>query len=85
VLAALPRFASDTPPAAYAIAVAPRERSGNDSVWLVGQAQKEDMPQGKVLAQKGNQRLMVFDGKTAPEPREGLCQIGLFANPLEQN
>jgi chorismate mutase / prephenate dehydratase len=83
VLAALPRFASDTPPAAYAIAVAPRERSGNDSMWLVGHSQKDDMPRGKVLAQNGDQRLMTFDGKTAPEPREGLCQIGLFANPLQ--
>ncbi|MDQ7017647.1 MAG: chorismate mutase [Robiginitomaculum sp.] len=85
VLAALPRFASDTPPAAYAIAVAPREYSGNDSVWLVGAGQKDDMPPGTVLAQKGDLHLMAFDGKTAPEPREGLCQIGLFANPLEQN
>ncbi|PHS29431.1 MAG: hypothetical protein COA85_00815 [Robiginitomaculum sp.] len=85
VLAALPRFASDMPPAAYAIAMAPRERSGNDSVWVVANELKDDMPHGKVLAQKGDQRLIAFGGKTAPEPHEGLCQIGLFANPLEQN
>ena len=85
VLAALPRFASDTPPAAYAIALAPRERSGNDSQWLVGNSTKDDMPQGKVLAQNGDLRLFACDGNAAPKPQESLCEIGLFANPLKQN
>ena len=85
VLAALPRFASDDPPLAYAIAVAPRERSGNDSQWLVGRALKDDMPQGKVLAQNGDFRLLACDGNAAISPQQGLCEIGLFANPLKQN
>jgi chorismate mutase len=85
VLAALPRFASDTPPAAYAIALAPRERSGNDSQWLVGRGPKDDMPQGKVLAQNGDLRLLACDGDAAPDQGDDLCQIGLFANPLKQN
>ncbi len=84
VLAALPRFARDTPPAAYAIAMAPRESMGNDRAWYVAGPGSDNVPHGTVLARHENLNLLAFDGKAAPQDMAGFCQIGLFAKPLDK-
>ncbi len=84
VLAAMPRFASAAAPAAYAIAMAPRETSGNDSAWLVTKESHHDQtPQGTVLARHQGYCLVSYDAKAAPEHTPNQRPIGLFANPLK--
>jgi chorismate mutase / prephenate dehydratase len=85
VLAALPRFAADAPPAAYAVANAPRERSGRDIFWGVASEDTGDMPHGTVLASQADLRLIAYEGTEVPDDTPGLCPIGLFATPLEQH
>ncbi len=82
VLAAMPRFSRDTPPSAYAIAMAPRECSGDDHEWYVAKTSMDDMTHGAVLARNHSVCLIEFDGKAAPKDRAGFCQIGRFAKPL---
>lgn len=82
VLAALPRFAADGPPAAYAVARAACERSGDDWFWYVTQAGVANMPKATVLASAGDLRLVALESKTLPEAPQQARLVGVFAKPL---
>lgn len=84
VLAALPRFARAMPVEAYAIAKAPREHTGNDTQFLVVEAQNSHRLAGTALAKNKDFSLMAMDGAYAPPDDIKCCQIGLFANPLAE-
>ncbi len=82
VLAALPRFAADGPPSAFALATAPRERSGNDAFWYVLEGDMLHLPHAAVLAIQGDLRLVATNQPLAEAADGQACLIGLFAKPL---